>query len=143
MLLFCLASLTLSQTNWVPASSAVDREMTIRALRDEVDDLESRKGGYFWPVFWAGAGAGVAVLGAVLPANGSSSQTLKNALLIAGGIAGSASIIWLVARIARNLSISSDIAGKEDQLRALEAQRLQLGLSMFPGGGMLALTFAL
>jgi hypothetical protein len=102
----------------------VDREVTIRALRDELVDLEDRKSdiGYFWPIFWAAAGTGVVGGGAAL--SGTSIAWGKSALMIGGTVVAAAATTWLLVRIARAISLSSQIDTKQDQLSALQAQRL-------------------
>jgi hypothetical protein len=109
----------------VPVYSGVDREVTIRALRDEIDDLETRKRGYFAPVFWAGVGSAVLACGLLAPVSGDEAGTFRASMILAGTLAAGAAVTWLIVRIAHNASLAAEIDGKSDQIRALEARRLE------------------
>ena len=134
--------LLLSLSQLTPAPSASDREVTIKALREEITDLSDQKSGigYVFPVLCAATGVGLAVVGGTVKTGAAwANQTL----LIGGGLIAVASTAWFVIRLVRAISLSSRISEKEDQLEALERQRLQVSFAPIPGGWFAGLSFAL
>lgn len=118
-------------------SPAAEREVTIRALREELEDLQEKKSsiGYVFPALCIAAGVGLAVLGTSLnPEVG----WPRPALMIGGAGIAALSSLWLIVRIVRTISLSGQISDKEDQLRILEAQRVQVSVVPLPGGGAFA-----
>jgi hypothetical protein len=120
-----------------PPSPALEREVTIKALREELDDLRDQRSsiGYVFPILCIGAGVGLVVLGSVVK---TSETWLNETLLISGSVIAGLSTLWLILRIARSISLGSQISDKEEQLRQLEDQRLRLSVVPLPGGGIFA-----
>ena len=118
-------------------SPATEREVTIKALREEIADLKDEKSGigYVFPSLCIGAGAGLIAAGLLVR---SSESWFRPAMLIAGTAIATLSTLWLIIRIARSISLGGQISGKEDQLRELEAQRVRVGFGVDPGGGAFA-----
>jgi hypothetical protein len=116
-----------------PPPSAVEREVTIKALREELEDLRDQRSsiGYVFPILCIGAGVGLVVLGSVVK---TSESWLTETLLISGSVIAGASMLWLIIRIVRTISLSNQISDKEDQLRQLEDQRLRVSLLPIRGG---------
>jgi hypothetical protein len=126
--------------------TGIERELTIRALREELEELRDQKAsiGYFWPVTFSLVGAGVLLVGAgavssagnaVSSSSASGIRTTGTALAIAGAAVSGLSVFWFVSRIGRSISLGSQIDDKEEQLRLYEAQRLQLSVLAVPGLG--------
>jgi hypothetical protein len=115
-------------------SPASEREVTIKALREELTELEEQKGGigFFFPIFWMAAGGGLIAAGTLLQVG---SPWLNTALLVGGTAIAVLATVWLIFRIAKSINLGSQISDKEQQLRTLEAQRLQVGFGALPGGG--------
>ncbi len=117
-----------------PSTAVVDRELTIRALHDEITELRDEKSGigFVFPSLCIGAGVG-AVFGGL---------ALKLVpLWIAGAVVGGLSVIWLITRIARAIWYSNKIGEREDQLDALSAQRVSVSIWVGPGTGSATLAY--
>lgn len=117
-----------------PRLDARDRELTIRALRDELAELADQKSsiGYVFPILCIGAGVGLIVAGLLVRTDQS---WLTSTLLIGGTAIAVLSTLWFIYRIVRGISLGSQISEKEEQLRKLESQRLQPAFGLLPGGG--------
>src|SRR4051812_12625263 len=89
----------------MPAS---EREITIKAMREELTELREQRSsiGYVFPILCVGAGVGLAVAGAVVHTDGWITQTL----LISGAVIGGASMLWLIYRIVKSVSLSNQIS---------------------------------
>jgi hypothetical protein len=127
----------LAQAPPPPASPALEREVTIKALREELDDLRDQRSsiGYVFPILCIGVGVGLVVLGSVVK---TSETWLNETLLISGSVIAGLSTLWLILRIARSVSLGSQISDKEEQLRQLEDQRLRVSVVPLRGGGIFA-----
>jgi hypothetical protein len=124
-----------------PPNPAVEREVTIKALREELEDLRDQRSsiGYVFPILCIGVGVGLVVLGEVVKTE----TWLTDTLLISGAVIGGASVLWLIIRIVRTISLSNQIGDKEDQLRQLEDQRLRVSVVPLRGGVFAGLQLAL
>lgn len=110
------------------SSPVIDREVTIRALRDEVAELEDERSGvgYVFPSLVASLGIGAALYGTLALTGTTGPQAwLRPTLQVAGGLIAGLAVTWLVVRIAKVVRLNGDIDDKREQLRALEARRLE------------------
>jgi hypothetical protein len=106
---------------------AHEREATIKALREEIKELDEQKSsiGYTWPSIFIVAGTVIALVGLT---QNIQDQIVRNTLIIGGTVIAGLSTLWLVIRIVRGISIGNEIGEKQDQLKTLERQRTQLSL---------------
>lgn len=114
-------------------SPAAEREVTIKALREEITELSDQKAsiGYVFPSLCIAAGAGLIAGGLLL---NTSVSWLNTAMLVSGTAIAALSTLWLILRITRSISLGGQIDGKEEQLRRLEAQRLGVSFGVDPRG---------
>lgn len=114
-------------------SPAAEREVTIKALREEIAELSDQKSGigYVFPSLCIAAGAGLIAAGLLV---NTSTSWVTTALLVSGTAIAALSTLWLILRIARTISLGGQIDGKEEQLRRLEAQRLGVSFGFDPRG---------
>jgi hypothetical protein len=107
------------------APSAADREVTIRALRDEISELEDQKGsiGYVFPSLFIVGGGALAIFGLTYQPEASLSW-LRTTLIIGGTGIAVLSTFWLIYRIVKTISLGNEIDRKHHQLDQLEAQRV-------------------
>lgn len=118
-------------------SSATDREVTIKALREEIVELSDQKSGigYVFPIICIGAGAGLIAAGLLV---NSSTPWVNTALLVSGTAIAALSTLWFILRLVRGISLGNQISDKEEQLRRLEAQRIGVSFGFDPRGGAYA-----
>ena len=104
-------------------SPATEREVTIKALREEIVELKDEKSGigYVFPSLCIAAGAGLIAAGLLVNVG---NTWFRPAMLISGTTISVLSTLWLIFRIAKTISLGGQIDGKEDQLRELERQRV-------------------
>ncbi len=123
------------------APPALEREATIKALREEVEALQEQRSGigYVFPAICIAAGVGLFVLGNAVSANPS---WLRPTLQIGGVAIATLSTVWLIVRIVRAVSLTSQISSKEEQIEALEHQRLQVSFAPVRGGAVVAAQLA-
>jgi hypothetical protein len=123
-------------------SPAAEREVTIKALHEELEELEEKRSsiGYVFPALCIAGGVGLIVLGSTIQTD---VQWLPPALLIGGTAIAVLSSLWLIVRIVKTITLSGQISDKEEQLRALEAQRVQVSVVPMRGGVLAGLRFSL
>ncbi len=132
-MLALLVTLSLAQNPPPPPPSyspAQEREITIKALREEVEELKDQKSGigYVFPTLCIGAGAALIATGLLVRVDAS---WFRPTMLIGGTAIATLSTLWLIIRIARSISLGNQIGDKEDQIRKLEDQRLQARLMVW------------
>lgn len=122
-----------------PSQSVADREATLKALRDEKAELEDQKSsiGYVFPVIFIAVGVGLGVFGEFVEANNHTS-IVGPICLGTGAVIATLSVVWLIYRIVRSVSLSHQISEKENQIEELQRQRFQPVVVPTPRGGVIA-----
>ena len=120
---------------------ASEREVAIRAVREELTELRDQRSGagYVLPSIFIIAGITLCVLGTTLQLD-STLGWLRVTLLMTGAATTSAAGFWLLSKIAKAVALGNKIDLKEEQLHALETARLNVSMMLVPGGAMAALS---